>query len=125
MYVGGPGEGGEWVWLRLRSCACISMFVYEEDCVLLKPSSSPDAQTYVNGQLLSAARTLHHVSLLPLCEYEPHPSFQGDRVVLGGDYFFRFNYPLEAGAVSTSKKGRKDYEFAHTELVKAQNERCT
>lgn len=44
-------------------------------------------------------------------------------MVLGGDYFFRFNYPLEAGSVSSSKKGHRDFEFAKNELVKGQRER--
>lgn len=45
-------------------------------------------------------------------------------MVLGGDYFFRFNYPLEVeGGTSSSKKGHKDFEFARNELVKAQTER--
>lgn len=46
---------------------------------------------------------------------------QGDRVVLGGDYFFRFNYPLEADA--TLKKGHRDFEYARNEWVKAQTAR--
>lgn len=44
-------------------------------------------------------------------------------MVLGGDYFFRFNYPLEVEGVASSKKGHKDFEFARNELVKAQTER--
>lgn len=50
---------------------------------------------------------------------------QGDRVVLGGDYFFRFNYPLEAESNASGRKdkGHRDFEFARNELVRAQTER--
>lgn len=37
------------------------MFVYAGTSVTLESSSNPDAQTFVNGQLLSAPTLLHHV----------------------------------------------------------------
>lgn len=54
--------------------------------------------------------------------------FQGDRVILGGDHYFRFNHPIE---VQQSKKGRtsgqvtevKDFEFAQAELMRVQEAR--
>ena len=38
-----------------------------------------DAPTYVNGNLITEPLELHH----------------GDRVVIGGDHFFRLNHPVE------------------------------
>lgn len=52
--------------------------------------------------------------------------FQGDRVILGGDHYFRFNHPAE---VQSGKRvscwtgagdGHKDFEFAKNELLAAQ-----
>lgn len=57
-----------------------------------------------------------------LCGY----GFQGDRVILGGDHYFRFNHPAE---VQSGKRvscwtgagdGHKDFEFAKNELLVAQ-----
>ena len=53
---------------------------------------------------------------------------QGDRVILGGDHYFRFNHPIE---VHRSKKDRsktgtqemKDFEFAQAELMRVQEAR--
>lgn len=38
-----------------------------------------DASTYLNGNLVSEALELHH----------------GDRLVIGGNHFFRFNHPVQ------------------------------
>ena len=38
-----------------------------------------DASTYVNGNLITDPLLLHH----------------GDRIVIGGDHFFRLNHPIE------------------------------
>ncbi|KAG7217538.1 hypothetical protein INR49_021465, partial [Caranx melampygus] len=68
------------------------------------------AKTFVNGNLISNSTVLHH----------------GDRVILGGDHYFRFNHPAE---VQTGKRvscwtgagdGQKDFEFAKNELLAAQ-----
>lgn len=56
----------------------------------------------------------HFVSLL-----------KGDRVILGGDHYFRFNHPAE---VQSGKRascwnagdGQRDFEFAKNELLSAQ-----
>ncbi len=56
--------------------------------------------------------------LTPIC------LFQGDRVILGGDHYFRFNHPVEAskpGRKSTGSKMVKDFEFARKELSDVQN----
>ncbi|XP_041133033.1 kinesin-like protein KIF14 [Polyodon spathula] len=69
-----------------------------------------DAKTYVNGILVSDSTVLHH----------------GDRIILGGDHYFRFNHPVE---VQSGKRVScwtgpgdvpKDFEFAKNELLAAQ-----
>ncbi|XP_053737269.1 kinesin-like protein KIF14 [Synchiropus splendidus] len=69
-----------------------------------------NAKTFVNGNLISDTTVLHH----------------GDRVILGGDHYFRFNHPAE---VQSGKRvscwtgagdGQKDFEFAKNELLSAQ-----
>jgi len=47
---------------------------------------------------------------------------QGDRVVLGGNYFFRFNSPQEVGGAAGGGRNR-DYQYARDELFQAQTER--
>ncbi|NXU59423.1 KIF14 protein, partial [Turnix velox] len=70
-----------------------------------------DAKTYVNGKSISAPTVLHH----------------GDRVILGGDHYFRFNHPVEVQKVERPScestflhDGPKDFEFAKNELLHAQ-----
>ncbi|NWY76908.1 KIF14 protein, partial [Erithacus rubecula] len=70
-----------------------------------------DAKTYVNGKCISDPTILHH----------------GDRVILGGDHYFRFNHPAEVQKVkipscgtSCLHDGPKDFEFAKNELLIAQ-----
>ncbi|KAK5869767.1 hypothetical protein PBY51_024460 [Eleginops maclovinus] len=69
-----------------------------------------NAKTFVNGNLMSESTVLQH----------------GDRVILGGDHYFRFNHPAE---VQSGKRvscwtgagdGHKDFEFAKNELLAAQ-----
>ncbi|XP_058130913.1 kinesin-like protein KIF14 [Dasypus novemcinctus] len=70
-----------------------------------------EAKTYVNGTHILEPTVLHH----------------GDRVILGGDHYFRFNHPIE---VQKGKRpscrdtlvseGPKDFEFAKNELLMAQ-----
>eukprot|EP00063_Salmo_salar_P030470 XP_014005305.1 PREDICTED: kinesin-like protein KIF14 isoform X4 [Salmo salar] len=69
-----------------------------------------NAKTFVNGNLVSDITVLCH----------------GDRVILGGDHYFRFNHPAE---VQSGKRvscwtgagdGQKDFEFAKNELLSAQ-----
>ncbi|XP_028407643.1 kinesin-like protein KIF14 [Dendronephthya gigantea] len=72
-----------------------------------------DAPTYVNGLQLSEETLLHH----------------GDRLVIGGDHYFRFNHPIEVQQrkQENSEKGEnvapKDFEFARNELAQVQNAR--
>ncbi|XP_067394403.1 kinesin-like protein KIF14 [Emydura macquarii macquarii] len=70
-----------------------------------------EAKTYVNGKHISEPTIMHH----------------GDRVILGGDHYFRFNHPVEVQKVkrtscgsTLSSDGPKDYEFAKNELLVAQ-----
>jgi len=51
----------------------------------------------------------------------PAPS-QGDRVVVGGEHFFRFNHPLEVER-GASSQGQGGFEFARNELIRAQTAR--
>nr|KAF6267021.1 kinesin family member 14 [Pipistrellus kuhlii] len=70
-----------------------------------------EARTYVNGRRVLGPTELHH----------------GDRVVLGGDHYFRFNHPAEAhseqsalGGGAPAGEGPKDFEFAKNEWLAAQ-----
>ncbi|NXN56435.1 KIF14 protein, partial [Rynchops niger] len=70
-----------------------------------------DAKTYVNGKCILEPTVLHH----------------GDRVILGGDHYFRFNHPVEVQEVKRPccgtmvlHDGPKDFEFAKNELLIAQ-----
>ncbi|NWX79672.1 KIF14 protein, partial [Alca torda] len=70
-----------------------------------------DAKTYVNGKCILDPTVLHH----------------GDRVILGGDHYFRFNHPVEVQEVKRPccgtmvlHDGPKDFEFAKNELLIAQ-----
>uniref|UniRef100_UPI00398F1CA4 kinesin-like protein KIF14 n=1 Tax=Pristiophorus japonicus TaxID=55135 RepID=UPI00398F1CA4 len=73
-----------------------------------------DANTYVNGNLITESTVLHH----------------GDRVILGGDHYFKFNHPLEVQSGQRASSGNallgdrpKDFEFAKNELLQAQQAR--
>ncbi|NXW62709.1 KIF14 protein, partial [Eurystomus gularis] len=70
-----------------------------------------EAKTYVNGKCILDPTVLHH----------------GDRVILGGEHYFRFNHPVEVQKVKSSSCGNmflhdgpKDFEFAKNELLIAQ-----
>jgi hypothetical protein len=54
--------------------------------------------------------------------------FQGDRVILGGDHYFRFNNPKglkeREGRPNTATANHvKDFDFARQELIRVQNAR--
>ncbi|NXI16518.1 KIF14 protein, partial [Irena cyanogastra] len=70
-----------------------------------------EAKTYINGKCILDPTILHH----------------GDRVILGGDHYFRFNNPAEVQKAKTPScgtsclhDGPKDFEFAKNELLIAQ-----
>ncbi|MCI4383744.1 hypothetical protein PGIGA_G00030120 [Pangasianodon gigas] len=89
--------------------------IADEHCVISNVNGTvsitpmENAKTFVNGNLVSEATILHH----------------GDRVILGGDHYFRFNHPAEVQCgkrVScwSNGDGQKDFEFAKNELLSAQ-----
>ncbi|KAB0343293.1 hypothetical protein FD754_020219 [Muntiacus muntjak] len=70
-----------------------------------------EAKSYVNGKLISEPTVLHH----------------GDRVILGGDHYFRFNHPMEVqkgerppSRENPMSKGPEDFESAKNDLLMAQ-----
>ncbi|KAI4536604.1 hypothetical protein MG293_012807 [Ovis ammon polii] len=70
-----------------------------------------EAKTYVNGKLISEPTVLHH----------------GDRVILGGDHYFRFNHPVEVqkreqppSRENPVSEGPEDFESARNDLLMAQ-----
>lgn len=82
--------------------------INNEECVV---SITPidDSPTYVNGNLVSEPTILHH----------------GDRVILGGDHYFRFNHPIEVSNKQTTpaQQEMKDFEFAKQEVQRVQEAR--
>lgn len=98
----------------------IGALIADEHCLLKNSggvvtiTSVAEAQTYINGDLITSERTLHH----------------GDRVVIGGNHYFRFNYPSEAPATAApgsrlqaSLRAATDFAYAQSELLRVQNER--
>jgi kinesin family protein 14 len=80
------------------------------EAVILTPIG--EAKTFVNGELVEASITLHH----------------GDRVVFGGDHYFRFNHPKLVGRQSVTRQqstssAKHGFEFARDELFQVQNAR--
>ncbi|KAG8554262.1 hypothetical protein GDO81_003736 [Engystomops pustulosus] len=74
----------------------------------------PGAETFVNGNLIQDSVVLHH----------------GDRVILGGNHYFRFNHPTEVQSGrrtvclgGAGQEWRRDFEFAKNELIDAQKQR--
>ncbi|XP_056132828.1 kinesin-like protein KIF14 [Lampris incognitus] len=90
--------------------------IADQHCVISNINGTVDitpmesAKTFVNGHLISESTVLHH----------------GDRVILGGDHYFRFNHPAEVqsgkrvSCWTGSGDGMKDFEFAKNELLSAQ-----
>ncbi|EDO29392.1 predicted protein, partial [Nematostella vectensis] len=104
----------------------LGALVAESHCVIknegeiVNISPKGDAATYVNGILISELTVLHH----------------GDRIVIGGDHFFRLNHPIEVKkrrekirhgevpeGLPPESAGAKDFEFARNELAQVQNAR--
>ncbi|XP_066480650.1 kinesin-like protein KIF14 [Tiliqua scincoides] len=70
-----------------------------------------EAKTYVNGKCILDPTFLHHA----------------DRIILGGDHYFRFNHPIEvqkgkslSSGAALPDDGSKGFEFAKNELLAAQ-----
>uniref|UniRef100_UPI0037E9B30F kinesin-like protein KIF14 n=1 Tax=Semicossyphus pulcher TaxID=241346 RepID=UPI0037E9B30F len=105
--------------LKSESCHDIQLtgaLIAEQHCVINSTQGTvsitpmENAKTFVNGNIISESAVLHH----------------GDRLILGGDHYFRFNHPAE---VQSGKRvscwtdggdGHKDFEFAKNELLAAQ-----
>ena len=51
------------------------------------------------------------------------PPLKGDRVIIAGGHFFRFNHPLESGAGHSKRGQPNDFKFALEEYIKAQTAR--
>ncbi|XP_043914068.1 kinesin-like protein KIF14 [Protopterus annectens] len=81
----------------------------EHGVVQLIPSA--EGKSFVNGNLIEQPVILHH----------------GDRVILGGGHYFRFNHPVEVqNGCRSSVVGvewTKDFEFAKNELIEAQKQK--
>ncbi|OXB84170.1 UNVERIFIED_CONTAM: hypothetical protein H355_007053 [Colinus virginianus] len=93
------------------------VLIADDHCVIKNTSGKVsiiplrDAKTYVNGKCIVDPTVLRH----------------GDRVILGGDHYFRFNHPVEVQKVKGLScgttflhDGPKDFEFAKNELLIAQ-----
>ena len=111
-----------------------SSISYQDGEVLIEPTNSSEAQTFVNGALITSPTVLHHVRELQYsivrfdihtCAHT-HTHTQGDRVVVGGEHYFRLNHPLdvERGGAGGGVVGTRGFEFARNELIKTQTARC-
>ncbi|XP_071551668.1 kinesin-like protein KIF14 [Panulirus ornatus] len=66
-----------------------------------------DADTYINGRLVTSPQTLHH----------------NDRLVLAGIYYFRVNNPGNGKNSSQDSSKKMDFYFTKEELLKEQERR--
>uniref|UniRef100_A0A667X2U9 Kinesin-like protein KIF14 n=1 Tax=Myripristis murdjan TaxID=586833 RepID=A0A667X2U9_9TELE len=94
----------------------VGALIADQHCVIsnikgtVSVTPMENAKTFVNGNLISESTVLHH----------------GDRLILGGDHYFRFNHPTEVqsgkrvSCWTGSGDGQKDFEFAKNELLSAQ-----
>lgn len=115
----------------------LSFITNIQDTVSIIPMEN--AKTFVNGNLISESTVLHHVSrtvfpvvlsVILILTWLKHGCYdyvaQGDRVILGGDHYFRFNHPAEVqsgkrvSCWTGAGEGHKDFEFAKNELLAAQ-----
>uniref|UniRef100_A0A8W4FLM9 Kinesin-like protein KIF14 n=1 Tax=Sus scrofa TaxID=9823 RepID=A0A8W4FLM9_PIG len=95
--------------IRLSGVLIADHHWYAAPLVTVTPAG--EAKTYVNGKLISQPTVLHH----------------GDRLILGGDHYFRFNHPVEVqrGERPSSRhalmsQGPRDFECAKNDLLSAQ-----
>uniref|UniRef100_A0A8C2ZVW9 Kinesin-like protein KIF14 n=1 Tax=Cyclopterus lumpus TaxID=8103 RepID=A0A8C2ZVW9_CYCLU len=92
--------------------------IADQHCVIINIQGTvsiiptDNAKTFLNGNLISESTVLQH----------------GDRVILGGDHYFRFNHPAEVQSgkrvscwtAAGAGDGHKDFEFAKNELLASQ-----
>ncbi|XP_069697574.1 kinesin-like protein KIF14 [Periplaneta americana] len=77
----------------------------ENKDTILRLIQECDAETFVNGERLQHDIVLHH----------------GDRLVIGGNHYFRVCNPYDSSELSPEQP--IDYEFAHEEIVRVQEEK--
>lgn len=89
--------------------------------------SAPFSTTYVLLTFLKCSSfwKKKKISTLLVCFFMFYSELQGDRVILGGHHYFRFNHPAEVqsgkrASCWSSGDGHKDFEFAKNELLSAQ-----
>ncbi|XP_065265876.1 kinesin-like protein KIF14 [Emys orbicularis] len=117
MIKGGQTTVGKYKPNSHHDIQLSGVLIADDHCVIKnvdgRVSITPlgEAKTYVNGKHISEPTVMHH----------------GDRVILGGDHYFRFNHPVEVQKVkrpscgtTLSCDGPKDFEFAKNELLVAQ-----
>ncbi|CAI9714843.1 KIF14 [Octopus vulgaris] len=82
------------------------VFINKDGVVTLSPIVN--ALCYINGVLIKEPTILQH----------------GDRVILGGNHYFRFMYPMKSSDSKensqSSCKEVRDFDFAHKELIRVQ-----
>ncbi|XP_062515305.1 kinesin-like protein KIF14 isoform X2 [Corticium candelabrum] len=87
--------------------------VLENNGTNVAVTSIGEAKTFVNGEMVDGSVTLRH----------------GDRIVFGGDHYFRFNHPMpvrNSDRQELSKQllaVKQGFEFARDELFQVQNAR--
>ncbi|CAL7943252.1 unnamed protein product [Xylocopa violacea] len=70
-------------------------------------SSEMEGDTFVNGQVVTGKVTLKH----------------GDRLVIGGNHYFKVSNPYDEHSNIQISTQAVDYEFAHQEILKVQEEK--
>uniref|UniRef100_A0A0L8G5V4 Kinesin motor domain-containing protein n=1 Tax=Octopus bimaculoides TaxID=37653 RepID=A0A0L8G5V4_OCTBM len=82
------------------------VFINKDGVVTLSPVGN--ALCYINGVLIKEPTILQH----------------GDRVILGGNHYFRFMYPMKSSDSKENSKSAckevRDFDFAHKELIRVQ-----
>ncbi|XP_012280682.1 kinesin-like protein KIF14 [Orussus abietinus] len=73
--------------------------------VILSPEE--EADTFVNGQRVAGRTLLNH----------------GDRLVIGGNHYFKISNPLEEQGATHVSVQPVDFEFAHQEILRIQEEK--
>ncbi|XP_019346753.2 kinesin-like protein KIF14 [Alligator mississippiensis] len=117
MIKGGETTVGKYKPNSAHDIQLSGVLIADDHCIIKNVHSNVsitplgEAKTYVNGKQILDRTILHH----------------GDRVILGGDHYFRFNHPVEVQKVkrlscgtTLSSDGPKDFEFAKNELLVAQ-----
>ncbi|NXD78105.1 KIF14 protein, partial [Halcyon senegalensis] len=117
MIKGGETTVGRYTPNSKHDIQLSGVLIADDHCVIKNTNGEvsiiplKEAKTYVNGKCILDPTVLHH----------------GDRVILGGEHYFRFNHPVEVQNVkklscgtAVLHDGPKDFEFARNELLIAQ-----